>query len=341
MKNYFKKYTVAGWLLCLLFLSSCAMDQRFVLPRGPEGPAGKSAYEVWMEWIENNGDPEWEGGTEMPDWLLYLKGDKGDPGDNGELPELADLIPTIEIINNTWWINGEDTGVPATGPQGPVGPVGPIGPGGAPGLSAYQLWLELIADGNVPDPHNPEEMWDPENDSEADFWYYLKGTKGDKGETAYQLWVIDVKSEAGLDDPHKDGDEKWPTTETDMDDFYRYLMGAKGLSAYELWKADVLKLGGLDDPHKDGDEKWPATEADTQMDDFYRYLTGLNGENGLSAYELWKDDVLKPGGLDDPHNDDPEVKWPTDDANTGLEDFYRYLRGQDGDNGTTASNRSK
>jgi hypothetical protein len=70
---------LAGWLLCLLFCVSCAVDQHFEFPKGPEG---KSAYEVWVEYIRNNGDPSWEGGTDMPDFFLYLKGDPGEAGQN-------------------------------------------------------------------------------------------------------------------------------------------------------------------------------------------------------------------------------------------------------------------
>ena len=45
------------------------------------------------------------------------------------------------------------------------------------------------------------------------------------------------------------------------------------------------------------------------MADFYTYLSGTNGNNGKSAYELWKETV-GTGNMNDPKN--PGQKWPSD-----------------------------
>lgn len=65
----------------------------------------------------NDGDNEWT--------IIHpFSGIKGKDGTNGYTPY---------IQGGTWYINGSNTGVAATGPQGPAGPTGPQGPQGAQG----------------------------------------------------------------------------------------------------------------------------------------------------------------------------------------------------------------
>ena len=48
-----------------------------LFPEGPEGPAGKSAYDIWVEAVIN-GDIEWpEDRTDVNNFFLYLKGEDG------------------------------------------------------------------------------------------------------------------------------------------------------------------------------------------------------------------------------------------------------------------------
>ena len=47
------------------------------------------------------------------------KGDKGDRGDNGAAGTIGSLLTIGE--NGNWWIDGVDTGIPATGPSGAAG----------------------------------------------------------------------------------------------------------------------------------------------------------------------------------------------------------------------------
>ena len=65
----------------------------------------------------NNGDTEWT--------IIHpFQGQDGKNGTNGYTPY---------IENNNWYINGENTGVAATGPQGPKGDTGLTGPAGPAG----------------------------------------------------------------------------------------------------------------------------------------------------------------------------------------------------------------
>lgn len=230
------KFFLTVWLTSLFALSSCAIDQYFEFPKGEKGDpgdSGKSAYEVWVEFIENNGDPDWTGGSDLPDFFIYLKGEKGDKGDQGE-GGLGDIPPDfiyIDQTTNTWVINGDDTGVPAAGPAGQNGT---NGTNGINGLNAYELWVQYISDGSVDNPHEDpgvpgDEKWDPEDDDMADFWWFLTGAKGKDGadgESAWKLWQDEVAK--GLDDPRTDEVDTWPETDISLEYFWLYLRGRDG-----------------------------------------------------------------------------------------------------------------
>lgn len=70
------------------------------------------------------------------------------------------------------------------------------------------------------------------------------GSKGDTGDSAYDIWKAQV--EAGALDWHAD--------KTEVADFLVYIKGEKGdkgddgQSAYEIWK-DMLASGDVQDPH--------------------------------------------------------------------------------------------
>lgn len=163
-----------------------------------------------------------------------------------------------------------------------------------------------------------------------------EGPAGNDGKSAYELWVDEVKN----------GNIPWNIDETELSDFFRYLKGKdgengqngqdgqNGKSAYELWLIEVAK--GIEDPHNPG-TNWDKSKTD--IHDFFWFLTGKDGmngqngqngqpgkpgQNGLSAYELWVKDVAD--GLENPH--DRPNEWPKDE--TSMDDFWRYLRGQDG-----------
>ncbi|MBR4756605.1 MAG: hypothetical protein IK076_06665, partial [Bacteroidales bacterium] len=65
---------------------------------------------------------------------------------------------------------------------------------------------------------------------------------------------------------------------------------------------------------------------------------GQDGHEGLSAYDLWVADVVSEAGLENPGNGvydlDEYPLWPREA--TGVEDFYRYLSGRDGQDGESS-----
>lgn len=68
-------------LLCILYSSCSSID--FELPQGPQGPNGKSAYEIWKEEVEA-GHIDWPSDKiNLTDFLVYIKGEKGDKGADG------------------------------------------------------------------------------------------------------------------------------------------------------------------------------------------------------------------------------------------------------------------
>lgn len=100
--------------------------------------------------------------------------DTGKPalGKDGKSPEVA------IGDNGNWFIDGQDTGKPAYGKNGKDGKPGADGKNGK---SAYELWKEEIAGGKTPDPHNPGSMWNPNKNTVADFWEFLRGADGKDG----------------------------------------------------------------------------------------------------------------------------------------------------------------
>lgn len=67
---------------------------------------------------------------------------------------------------------------------------------------------------------------------------------------------------------------------------------------------------------------------------FFNYLAGkdgINGSNGLSAHELWKNDLAKRCGTTDALIDHKMVEYGT--VKKYVKWFYDYLRGKDGKDG--------
>lgn len=92
-------------------------------------------------------------------------------GADGKSPEVA------IGENGNWYINGTDTGKPSFGKDGKDGTNGTNGTNGANGTngkSAYELWKEYIASGEV-DPHKPDQKWPADRNKQTDFWDFLTG----------------------------------------------------------------------------------------------------------------------------------------------------------------------
>lgn len=134
---------------------------------------------------------------------------------------------------------------------------------GINGKSAYELWKETIATGQVDDPKTPGTKWPAERNSEADFFNFLAGRDGVNG----------TNGRDGLNG--KDG--------------------ANGLSAYELWKADLAKRCGTPEAltnHRDG-SKWDCER--NSLDDFYEFLRGADGADGKDGKDGRPGEPGKPG----------------------------------------------
>lgn len=177
---------------------------------GKDGNDGKSAYELWKEEVarglDNPHNPghEWpKDQTDMNDFWYYLS---GADGENGVTPNIGDNgnwwingedtgipaqgkdgqdgqdgeMPNITIgLNGNWYINGEDTGVPAKGQDGQDGNDGNDGQPGANGQSAYELWVEEVKAGRV---YKNGELWPTNMTSVTDFWEFLRGEDGKDGQ---------------------------------------------------------------------------------------------------------------------------------------------------------------
>lgn len=87
-------------------------------------------------------------------------------GADGKSPEVA------IGENGNWYINGTDTGKPSFGKAGKDGT---NGTNGANGKSAYELWKEYIASGEVDNPHKPDQKWPADRNKQTDFWDFLTG----------------------------------------------------------------------------------------------------------------------------------------------------------------------
>ena len=118
---------------------------------GKDGVDGKSAYQSWLA-IGNEG-------TEQ-DFIQSLRGSRGEDGVDGKDGVDGENGDKVEILYGEWYINGEATGIKATGENG---------------YSAYDIAVEQGFEGNT------------------DEWLAsLKGkdgTNGTNGESAYEIAI--------------------------------------------------------------------------------------------------------------------------------------------------------
>ncbi len=321
---------------------------------GKNGIDGQSAYEMWKEYVretisaggtvtDQNGNVISLDDLSVQKFFQYLTGKAGDKGEKGDAgldgkdgangkdgltpeidPETGEWIfvnkeskdtvfthiqskgldgkdgvdgkdgqdgATPEVgSNGNWWIGGVDTGIKAQGPKGDTGSAGKDGADGKDGVDG-------------------KDGADGKNGSDG-----KDGVNGSAGKSAYELWVADVMSASGLDDPKNPG-HKWDPSKTSVADFYEYLRGSAGTSGSD-GKDGVAGKDGTDG--KDG--------AD-----------GADGKDGKSAYDLWKELVLSNEGLDNPDNGvyDADIypKWPR--SAVSILDFFKYLRGSNGESATS------
>ena len=276
-------------LFCITTFS-CSNELQMLFPEGPEGPAGKSAYEVWVDGV-NDGTIDWpKDRTDVNNFFLYLKGEDGKDGQDGADGKSAYEIWIAEVEagldnpknpgtdwpkdqtdindfwyyltgadgkdgvtpnigdNGHWWVGGEDTGIDAQGPQGEPGKDGEDGEDGQDG-----------ADGR---PGSSGSMPDIYIDKETNHWIIngedtgvsATGPQGPQGEPGSGTGG----TQGPQGEPGKDGED--------------------GKSAYELWKEDVLDEDGLKNPHDPDGGNWPTDKV--SINDFWEYLRGEDGKDG-------------------------------------------------------------
>ena len=254
-------------LLCITTFS-CSNELQMLFP---EGPAGKSAYEVWMDGV-NDGTIDWpKDRTDVNNFFLYLKGEDGKDGQDGADGKSAYEIWIAEVeagldnpknpgtdwpkdqtdINDFWYYltgaDGKDGVTPNIGDNGHwwvggedtgIDAQGPQGPQGEPGEDGEDG--EDGQDGQDGKPGTGGSMPDIYIDEETNHWIINGEDTG-----------VSAKGEDG-----DDGDK-----------------GADGLSAYELWKIEVAKGTAIKN-----DEPWDKNK--TTISDFWEFLRGNDGEDG-------------------------------------------------------------
>ena len=289
---------------------------------GINGKDGLSAYELWKQSVAGDNINWPKDQTTMEHFFLYLK---GKDGENGITPHVGE--------NGNWYIGNRDTNFPAQGQKGENGKDGAspyIGPNGNWWINTSDTKIKAQGekgdDGVSPHIGNNGNWWIGTTDTRIK----AQGEKGVNGASAYELWVNDVKNDKIKDK----NNSAWSKDKITMADFYTYLSGTNGnngKSAYELWK-ETVGTGNMNDPKNPG-QKWPSDKVSEY--DFFNYLAGkdgINGSNGLSAHELWKNDLAKFCGTTDALIDHKNGGVWDCEKNT-LKDFYDYLHGKDGKDG--------
>lgn len=267
--------------LFLFSIYSCNNELHIIMP---EGPAGKSAYDLWVDGVEN-GSIDWpKGDTAMEYFYLYMQGKEGKKGEDGlsayELwitevskgidnphypgeewdknkTEIHDFwyyltgadgkngsTPVIGG-NGNWWIEGIDTHVPARGKDGQNGQSGQSGQNGQSGQDG------------------------------------IDGLDGSVVTIVYGFWHIDG-IDTGIPAFGQNGNDG--TNGTDGTN------GVNGASAYELWVIEVGK--GLVNP-RNPEENWPLDK--TSVADFWDYLRGKDGKDGSDGLDGKDGEPGEPG----------------------------------------------
>lgn len=304
-------------LTVLLAMGACTYDVGIHTPGGAPGEAGFSAYDLWKSQLQAGTIQGWpkENNT-IADYFKYKKGKDGANGTNGT--------------------NGKD---------------------GANGQSAYDQWKELVETGNVDNPHKGGEKWDKAKNSPADFFDFLTGSSGEGGQVPRigdngNWWIgnddlgVPAKGEKGAP-----GRAAEPPVVTIENGFWvingkpttTKAIGANGedgadgvIPSVKVTDDGYWEIGGVKSSTKargtDGnvpevsisaDNTWVIGGVDTKKSVFGpKGNPGRDGENGASAYELWKD-YIKDGNAPNPHK--PGEKWPKE--NNEESHFWLYMKG--------------
>lgn len=151
----------------------------FLLPEGPQGANGLSAYEVWVEAVKG-GQIDWPADeTTLQDFFLYLKGTEGANGLSAyELWKQAVLDGLIiDPQTNKSWDTTRTSEADFYAYM--------AGGRGDSGLSAYEIWKQDLAeragtDNPIIDPKTGYP-WPANKNTLDDFYEFLRGADGEDG----------------------------------------------------------------------------------------------------------------------------------------------------------------
>lgn len=299
-------------IVCSVTFLSCDNELHMLFP---EGPAGKSAYEVWVEEVLN-GTIDWpEDRTDVNNFFLYLKGEDGKNGADGQSAYelwLAEVEKGLENPHNpghewpkdqtdmndfwyylsgadgqngvtpnigdngNWWIGGEDTGIPAKGKDGADGQ-----DGATPVIGENGNWWIGGVDTGVPATGaDGEDGATPEIGENGNWWIGNVDTgvpaKGQDGKPGDDGQMPDITIGENGNWYINGEDTGVPAQGKDGNNGDDGQPGANGQSAYELWVEEV-KAGRV---YKNG-ELWPTTR--TTVADFWEFLRGNDGADGADG----------------------------------------------------------
>lgn len=224
-------------ILVFVLFSSCDNELHITLP---QGPAGASAYDVWVSAV-NDGTIDWDKNrTDINNFFLYLKGKDGADGQNGKSAyeiwkeEVTKGIQDPHNANQQWDKNKtstQDFWYYLTGAKGQDGATPSIGNNGN--------WFVGDQDTNIPAKgENGNDGQDGSSVSIGNNGNWLidgidtgkpafgkDGADGKDGQSAYELWISEVNK--GIDDPHNPG-QQWDKSKTSAQDFWEFLKGKDG-----------------------------------------------------------------------------------------------------------------
>ena len=307
-----------GVILLLFVVFSCDNEIHVTMP---QGPAGKSAYDLWVEGVEN-GTIDWaKDRTSIEQFYLYMKGQDGKAGQDG--------LSAYEL-----WVKEVQKGVD-----------NPHNPGKEWDKSKTEVkdfWLFLTGadgkdgkNGSIPVIGDNGNWWIDGVDTGKP----SKGADGKDGSkieiSNNQTWIIDG-TDTGVPVTGKDGKDgsvvtigdngNWfidgvdttiPARGEKGDNGLDGTNGINGLSAYEVWVTEVMK--GLENPHKP-EENWDKSKI--SMDDFWFYLRGKAGVDGQNGQDGKDGDKVTIGDNGNWHINGNDTGVPAEGKN-----------GQDGQEG--------
>lgn len=283
----------------IAFLLTSCTDVEMLLPKGPKGDTGLSAYEFWKAKVME-GVISWpKEQTDIADFFLFLKGKDGLDGQSAyeqwremiadgsvtnphnlseKWPPRKNSVQDFWLFltgatgergqtphigtNGNWFIGNEDTKIPARGQNGQnaVAPTVVIGPNGNWFIDGVDSGKKALGTDGMDGQDGKSPVV----------------TIGPNGN-----WFID-----GVDSGKKavGQDGKTPEVAIGLNGHWfingvdsgksaygeKGADGTNGKNTYELWK-EYISSGNVDDPHTPGG-KWPASK-NTQAD-FWSFISG-------------------------------------------------------------------